>query len=312
MRKTIKILLSIVLISAIVLVILYLSVDTNLLKGVISSQYSTCVSKIQKTYFNKERVYLYKNEGFVQYFDMDLYPDSTLAIKHICKSVSLNLKSYRFLVTNLGFKPTTFNDVYLYRPYEEPISYYLSSTHTINNIHNSKITNTQINSLSYGNTHEFVHAFFGNTNVTRSWFEEGLADYIEHTQSNGRQVGASTGTSSNLLYCRNDFWEEGYINSSGEFVLYERVSYSDFSVAPADGVDFYNPLRRSSYYRSGECFWAYIEETYGNAVLQQISQKWNAYRDYSRPEKNLIRDIVNPTVPEDITILTSERYNYTY
>ena len=163
-------------------------------------------------------------------------------------------------------------------------------------------TPEQIEALSYGNTHEFTHVFLTEIPVVFSWFEEGLASYMQDLERGPI----------NTFFCREDGWEEGYYDEDGNFRSNTGlVPYSDFTVDSETTAVVYDPLARSSYYRSAECFWISVAEIYGEEKMREIFKALHQTRITFPPQEQwLIRDVINPTLDADLSPLIYERYNY--
>lgn len=263
-----------------------------------------CLEDYEYCNFSSEDLsgYYYVEDGnFKNYYDNNLFDTEDLRNRYIRRALELDNESISFLKELLGIFPPIdkFIQINTLSPDEPGISY--ASGFWIVNRNQDPVTTERIDSWEYGNTHEFVHAYLYGIPVIRSWFEEGLADYAYHRQNDD-----------NSLYCREDGWERGSYDIDGNFVRNSPlVEYSNFSVPPSSGVDFYSPLNRSSYYRSAECLWNYIEENFGVDSIKQTVQVWNGSRKILPPiEKKLIRDIINPTLHTDLSELVRERYNY--
>jgi hypothetical protein len=267
--------------------------------------------KLDLVKYEDRKMYQYENIGFTQYFNATLFPNQRIAKQYICRVTELDKEAYKFIIRYLGFTPARFTEVTIFNPGDEGIAYYSQHNHQIINSRMNRITEEHIINLEQGNTHEYVHAFFGGTNVSRSWFEEGLADYIANTQRFGRQSGAHSGVSSDGIYCKDDHWETGYYDTFGRYIRNSpEVVYSDFSVPVSNDVDFYNPLSKSSYYYSALCMWSYIEENYGSSTLRTIALRWNSNRG-SDDQLDLIIDIARQYGRDDIKEIARDRYNYT-
>lgn len=251
---------------------------------------------------NVSDFYFIENDDFEYYYDSSLFFSNDVKNNYIDKAKTVNEESINFLRDSLGIFPPidTLVQFDIYAPDESGIAY--SSGFGIVNRRTDQITNEDIGFLQYGNTHEFVHVFFSGTPVIRNWFEEGLADYMEHAQQENTS-----------LFCRNDGWEEGYYDFEGNFISNSPlVPYSDFTVYPENTVEFYDSLNSPSYYSSAECLWAYVEENYGSEAIRDVAQAWHNTRTVLPPEdlKWLVRDIINPTLGVSLSDLIYERYGY--
>jgi hypothetical protein len=251
---------------------------------------------------NTNDYYFIESDIFTYYSDNSLFNSNVIRDSYINRVVDVDKVTINFLQNNLGIFPPVdklvqFN---IYASYRSGVS--AASGFWIVNYKNGQITQEQIDNLQYGNTHEFVHLFFFGTPVEKNWFEEGLADYMEHLQK---------GNLANL-YCRENGWEYGYYDGNDNFVSNSPlIPYSDFTVSPQDTTDFYDPLNPPNYYRSAECLWIYIEENYGSEAIKKITQAWHDTRKVLPPQKKwLIRDIINPTLEADLSSLVQARYNY--
>jgi hypothetical protein len=142
-----------------------------------------------------------------------------------------------------------------------------------------------------GNTHEYVHVFFWANPVRHSWFEEGLADFM-----------SDLATERDIVTCRNNGW--AWVDDG-------TIPYSDFSIPSDPDAEFDTPGNRASYYNSAQCFWDYIYTEYGEDSFKEIMQVWHNARKTNPPEKKwLLKDIVNPTLGDDLSALAKKRYNY--
>jgi len=255
-------------------------------------KYCDLFANFQQYYNRTENDFDYvKNDIFEYYFDKNLISDSSLYNTYKSKMQTKDKESYDFLVTKLGFEPPTnaLTSFSIYTPGAGGFS--IANGFKIENLWGYQPGQSVVNNLQYGNTHEFVHTFFAGAPVKRSWFEEGLADYMEHAQK------------SSNLNCSSAGWNDG-INT---------VAYSDFNFSPQAGASFYTPQSNSAYYKSAECFWVYIRETYGEKAITEIAKAWHNTRRYLPITKDywLIKDVVNPVLGTDLSSLVKQRYNYT-
>ena len=252
---------------------------------------------IKNNQLNSNEITVLDTDHFKFLVENDLYPDPVLRNEFIQTMSSLYENSYDFLFQELGAKPPldkVYVFAYLYQSggghaFHYTISYASSEPNEL-----------WFQNWNTGNTHEQVHTFFWETPVEKSWFEEGLAEYMDHLESGNKYIK-----------CSGDGWQEGYYENEIFTETSPFVSYSDFTVQPDNSVDFYDPLKRASYYRSAECFWHYISENYGKEGVKSIAQKWQGTRlIFPTENKWLIKDIVNPALGVDLTELIMERYNY--
>lgn len=235
------------------------------------------------------------------YYDNSLFTSNEVKDNYANKAIDVNKESINFLQTNLGIFPPVDKLVQfdIYAPDLSGVSY--SSGFWIVNRKTEQVTQNSVDRLQYGNTHEFVHTFFYGIPVERSWFEEGLADYMGHAIKEDIN-----------LFCREDGWEEGYIDYWGDFISHTGIiPYSDFTVSSENTEELYDPLNTPSYYSSAECFWVYIEENYGSEALKEVTQAWHDMRKVLPPQKKwLVKDIINPTLGVNLSPLVQIRYNY--
>lgn len=242
--------------------------------------------------------------NFEYYIDDDLFDSPETKNAYIEKTKLKNQEAIEFLKDKFGFTPPIKNFLQfdVYSPGQTGYSY--AWQYAITDQWTQLINNQQIENLQTGNTHELVHVFLTNTMVSRSWFEEGLADFMAHYQINGK---AKSGYN-----CGEKGWQEGYY-SNGQFIENGPfVPYSNFNVIPENTTDFYNPLNKPSYYRSAECFWIYIYDQYGEKSIKSILQKWDNTRSQLPPIKTykLIKDIITPIIGADLSNLVYQRYSY--
>lgn len=254
--------------------------------------------------FNKLQVL---QNGLIRYyFDPDLFPNNTLKDTYINKVMALDIKSFNFIKTYLGFEPPVEN-IFIFHFYNPGVNGSSSSGFSIFSKHSPQINQIVIDKLEIGNTHELVHVFLSNVfnlflNPGKEWFEEGLADYVQDMQKWG-----NLGT----LQCFNNGWQNGYYSNGQYYTNGPLVPYSDFKLSP-NNADLNSPLSRSSYYHSGECFWSYLENTYGSDSIKKVAQQLNNLRNNIKPalNKRFIKDIVNPTLNTDLSDFVKNRYNY--
>lgn len=249
--------------------------------------------------FDKSKFTVFENLHFNTVVDNELYPTEEERKKFTEKRTYLNKKSSDFLINKLDLKPI-FNKTY------EVILLGNGGAHA-----NLYIITTESIPISFpedqliiGNTHELTHIFFSELPVIQSWFGEGLADYMRNSE-----VGYSD------ILCKEKGWYDGYLNLQGEYIkLSPLVPYSDFSLEEKTGVELYDPFSRPSYYHSAECFWKYIEETYGEQSLKNIAKAWQDTRkiNFKEPKKQywLINDIINPVLGTNLSSFVYQRYNY--
>lgn len=243
--------------------------------------------------------FLSSNGAIVYYLDPSLFVSEQVKNNYVAKRKMFDTNSFNFLKDYLGFLPPVDNvySFYFYAPDggNNGSAYGYVTKH----YYSKKVEQAFVDNLVYGNTHEFTHVFLTNFMQTVSdihWFEEGFASYMADLNDYGSVSGVG-------LKC----FDEGYRYGMGAL-----VGYSDFYKEPDPGAGFDSPLNLSSYYTSGECFWVYISETYGEAMVKAILGKLNSLRFEIPPKYHLfIKDIVNPVVGTDLTNLVKTRYNYT-
>lgn len=275
----------------------------------IDMAYSIGSSTYSHSHFGNFNTYLIDTGNISYHFDKELFESEESKNEHIDATIKADKLSYDFLVNNFEFSPACNRIVIasLYTPGEG--GYASAAPCLITNYYNDKIKKQTSYVIEYGNTHEFVHIFLWNTNVVKTWFEEGLANFMSNYQRNGEENGSILEASG--LLCKENSWEQGGTNSFGVFESNSGdVAYSDFTIPAETSVPFYSPLNRSSYYMSAQCLWGYIQEAYGIDKMNQTVNEWNRYRDTSVSAKKLIRDIVNPILNADLSSLVQNRYNY--
>lgn len=270
-------------------------------------------SAIINTNFESKKVYSFYDGLIKYYFDTRLFSDEETKNQYICKRAMLTHKSFKILEEYLGFTPTYEEIDIISVPAAPGNRGAFGGGNRINNYYEDIINKQYLTDLSFGDIHELVHVFFSETNVERSWFEEGLADFMQFFEQYGKNVMLSnaTATSSSGYYCRNNGWENGYHSSDDSFHSNSGlIPYSDFSISPETTTEFYDPLNKSSYYRSAECLWGYIEENFGSEGIKKITKEWNKHRNSEVEKKWLIKDIINPILGTNLNNLIKERYNY--
>jgi hypothetical protein len=147
------------------------------------------------------------------------------------------------------------------------------------------------------NAHELTHLVLGAPPMP-GWLNEGLATYLESPLRLGPDYLSP-------IECRIDGWFGASFEGPDGFFPYENL------------IEYDPAIYGIYYYRSAMCFWDFIEESYGQAALQQIVQAVIPYAD----EKYVgcsdaiynplfIRDIVNPIVGEDVSAITLERWGF--
>lgn len=249
------------------------------------------------------------NDGKMEYlFDSALF--STISDSernnYIAKIFALNRNSLSFLQEKMGFLPPTEKILEITKTSSYGISYTMGSFVVVNN-HTSQITAERTNRLAYGNTHEFIHVFLAGLPISwNGFFEEGLADYMSHTEQYGENLP---------LRCSATGWQEGYVDANGDFVSNSPfVPYSDFNSDPDNQVEIYNSQSRLAYYRTGECFWVFVRDNYGETAIKNITRKMNSLRFNIKPKSGFyhlfLSDIVKPVIGVDLRAMAFDRYRY--
>lgn len=237
-------------------------------------------------------------DGFLKYFlDKNMFDSKIVEGEYLDLLKARLNESYDFLKNKLGSEPVYLDAISFITKFNPgPFPYQGGFSYIINNW--EKVSEDDVNLMSKEGdvnpalTHELVHVFLYSTPVTKSWFEEGLADYMGALHSND-----------NNLQCFDDGWIQG--NSL-------LVSYSDFSKSPVGGTSYDDPSNMGAYYKSAYCFWDYIEEVYGKKAVTNVFEDWfGLIKNNSQPKmKWLIKDVVNNSLGADLTGLVKKRYNY--
>jgi len=260
-------------------------------------------------------MYVYSTDKFTYKFDQNLTDSPTVRKNYMKRSISKNEESFYFLENFFGFK----------HPGKITIFYFLSQSQisgagngtTISNNRTQKITQTDVDNFTFGNAHELSHIFFVPTDAPSqyydqysgfNWFMEGLAVFL----SDYEQYGSST--SNWGIFCEYNSWAEGYLDANNQKVYNSNiVPYYDFSVRfPDDSNGIYSQQSRLGGYRSGECFWKYLYENYGENKFKSIFPVM--HQKVSQDPKYyflIVKEIINPTLGINLTDFIKQRYNYT-
>ena len=282
------------------------STPTDLTRPVVN--YDTVISNEQFSY----GVYVYNTEKCTYKFDQNLTDSDIIRRDYIKKIIEKNEESYYFLENFFGFK-TPEKITIIFSLSQNQIS--KTRGNIIQNELREKITQTNINNLIYGNAHELSHIFFPYDKAPRydqykggyRWLMEGLANFLEHYEKYG------SFTSEWGFLCEDDGWAIGYLDTNNQKVYNSIVvPYYDFSIRnPYSSNNSYSQLSRSSAYTSGECFWIYIKENYGEDKLRSIfpimHQKVSENPKYYFL---IVREVINPVLETDLSTFVEKRYNY--
>ncbi len=246
--------------------------------------------------YNEKRSYKIQSGNFTYYFDVNLFLSDDLKNQYISQYILLNQNSYDFVKNYFGFEPAFAEKIIVsvLNDQSNPRSY--SDSNTIVNLHSLPITPQDVTNLTQGNSHELTHLFLKGSYPlagTTAW-EEGLADYVEHYAKYGSDHNKWGFT------CN----ESGWTPINGTF-----VPFSDFSIAGYPSSDFFSPRNPSSYYKSGECFWIYIKEQFGENKLKKVIEEWNKVRGGVKAKK-LFLEIIYPALEVDLRGLVKTRYNF--
>lgn len=246
--------------------------------------------------YNERRSYKIQSSNFTYYFDVNLFPSDNLKNQYIAKYILLNQGSYDFVKNYFGFEPTFDEKIIASILNDQGNPYSYSNKNTITNLYTTPISSQDVNNLIYGNSHELVHLFLSGSYplVGTGLWEEGLANYMEHYERDG-----------------NDHEKWGFICGENGWTPINGtlVPYSDFSIIWDSSSDFFSPMNPSSYYRSGECFWIYIKEQFGENQLKEMVRRWNEVR-HPVQAKKLFQEIVFPIAEVDLRELIKTRYNF--
>lgn len=160
----------------------------------------------------------------------------------------------------LGIQPSIFSknivNRFVYSPdksYSIKTMYGAVSFYNENSIINNyiyQIKDENIISCSDILDHELTHLHVINTPIP-TWLDEGLATYISYKDTD-------------WVECQ----ENGYIHEKN-YSPYQNLSIS-MSLVPWSDYQ--------KYYRTGYCFWDYLEKTYGHNKFQKIMKKLDNYR----------------------------------
>lgn len=259
----------------------------------------------------------YEIGNYTSYIDSALSSSDELINSYVERKSRLNMQSIDFLKRELGFSPPIEKYVSFDSLVSDRIGYMFGFM--VFNKHDREMTLADVEALSFGNTHEYVHMFFNKIPVTKNWFEEGLADYMEHKDQDR----------TNDFRCLENGWQEGYwemttgpsIGSSrssrvSPFInITPLIPYSKFWRSPLPDATFLDPFNRHSYYKSAECFWVYINETYGSEAIKRIAMALHNTRRIIPPPRRqlwLITDIIKPVLGIDLSPLVQNRYELYY
>lgn len=254
----------------------------------------------------------FKKGIFTYYTDPSLFTSEDIENLYFEKRANRDQIAFDFVKSKLGFDPVLPEVIQIDLYYPNRPGEGFASGYTITGRRPNKVTSQSIDTIGNGNTHEFVHFFLKNKlglGAPTGYFEEGLANYIEHLQENNGE---------RKLRCTEEGWQEGYFdNNNGNNFVSARpaVKYSDFSVSSKStgkSEDFYSPLNRHSYYNSGECFWFYVVDVYGVDAIKKVGKSWRlALLEKPVNEMKFMKDIVVPAFGADIMRIVERRYNYT-
>ena len=259
-------------------------------------------------------MYVYDTGKFIYRFDKNLTDDDSVRRAYMKKYIELNETSYYFLEDFFGFSLTDKMTILFLL---SDLSSSGAGNNTIQNDYISKITSTDVNNMTLGNSHELSHLIFKDTGEMYkyldlyggyNWFREGLANFV----SNYERYGSNTADWG--LLCEDTGWAEGYTDANNQKV-YNRaiVPYYDFSVRyPDESGGSYSQQSRLSAYQSGQCFWIYIKEKYGENKLKSIFPLMHEKTSSDlRYYYLLVGDIIKGAIGDDLTDLVKSRYNYT-
>lgn len=150
--------------------------------------------------------------------------------------------------------------------------------------------------------HELTHVFMGGTPLP-GWMDEGLATYMDEPE---RSDAAHDKYSS----CSPEGWVDWVYYSDGG--LHEKVTYPfvDLSMPVHEAVvDESAYSAQSQYYRTGMCFWDYVESSYGQESFRGVIQALEGQRGGSACVP-FLSDIVNPVLGTDISPETEARFGF--
>lgn len=148
--------------------------------------------------------------------------------------------------------------------------------------------------------HEMTHSFVNQTPIPYA-LNEGLADYLVNRE-------------------RVNWFGEKQMTCNENSFSRDRSPLENFvplETLKLDGVN------RSALYGTGECFWAYFEETYGHDAFQQALKllyaqtvqndliKYDSYCKASGGQNiSFLKTFIEPVIGEDISALTQERFGF--
>ncbi|MDP2642704.1 MAG: hypothetical protein Q8P62_02590 [Candidatus Peregrinibacteria bacterium] len=240
---------------------------------------------------------IYEDGKIKYYFDKDMFENENIKNSYFSMLKNQVNESYEFIKKNLGTE-LIYLDKINYIAKLNPTNFpYSGSFGSITDNGGTISDNYLISIAKEGNinpslTHEFIHVFLNTSPVDHSWFEEGMANYMGDLHSSNKE-----------LNCYDSAWE---IGNSG------LVPYSNFSKSPVEGTSYNDSSSMSSYYRSAQCFWNFIEQNYGNEFIGKIVKAWfGQLLSKGAPVKmDLIKGIITPTLGVDLSSLAKTRYNY--
>ncbi len=152
------------------------------------------------------------------------------------------------------------------------------------------------------NAHEMTHLFVQRTPIPY-WLNEGLASYVDDPER------------ANVHYLRNrrcsaQGWVDLVRYEDGTLAYEKTYPFVNLTVPPEKAsVDTTSYPARTHYYWTGMCFWDYLESTYGHQTFQRVVQALAARRD-STVCVPFLKDIVNPIVGTDLSIVTQPRFGF--
>ena len=150
--------------------------------------------------------------------------------------------------------------------------------------------------------HELTHVFMGNTPLP-TWMDEGLATYMDEPER-------SDAAHAKYFSCSPEGWVDWVYYSDGS--LHEKVTYPfvDLSVPLHEAaVDESAYSAQSHYYRTGMCFWDYVECNFGHEAFQRVIQALDAQRG-NQGCLPFLSEIVNPVLGADISTETQARFGF--
>ncbi len=150
--------------------------------------------------------------------------------------------------------------------------------------------------------HELTHVFMGGTSLPH-WLDEGLATYLDEPER-------SDAAHAKYLSCSAEGWVDWVYYHDGN--LSEKVTYPfvDLSIPAHEAVvDESNYSAQSQYYRTGMCFWDYVESTFGHDAFQAVIQTLAAQRG-EQSCVPFLNEIVIPVLGADISGETETRFGF--